>query len=123
MAGSFLVIDLLWIVLFVQSAYEDALGPIMRSSPNVASALVFYVGYIGGIYYLAVRPALGTLRFSTAVVNGAVLGALCYGTYALTSHALFEGWTATLVTIDTLWGASITALTAATGFTIRRRRS
>jgi uncharacterized membrane protein len=123
MAVAFLVIDIAWIVLFVSDAYEAALGSTLRESPSGAAAGLFYVGYIGGVYHFAVRPALASHHLSTALVNGALLGALTYGTYALTSYALFEGWIVSIVVADILWGGFLTAITAAVGYLMARGRA
>ena len=122
MTVAFFAIDIAWIVLFVSGAYADAFGPILKESPSAAAAGLFYVAYLGGIYYFAVRPALSSGRMSAALVSGALLGALCYGTYALTSYALFEGWVVSIVVADILWGAFLTAVTAAVGFLVARGR-
>jgi uncharacterized membrane protein len=122
MTVAFFAIDIAWIALFVSAAYEEAFGPMLKETPSAAAAGLFYAGYLGGIYYLAVRPALSSRRISTAIVAGAVLGALSYGTYALTNYALFEGWIVSIVVADILWGAFLTAATAGIGYLTARGR-
>ncbi|MEO0998933.1 MAG: DUF2177 family protein, partial [Pseudomonadota bacterium] len=80
----FLVVDIAWIVLVVRAEYEAVLGGLMQTSPSIVGAVLFYVGYILGTLYFAVRPALASGRVATAAMNGALLGALAYGTYTLT---------------------------------------
>jgi len=117
----FLVVDIAWISLYVRGEYDAALGPMLSETPGVGGALLFYVGYIAGILFFAVRPALADGRAKTALVNGALLGALAYGTYTLTNYAIFSAWTVTLVISDIAWGAFLTAVTAAAGYFAARR--
>jgi uncharacterized membrane protein len=117
----FLVVDIAWITFFVRAEYDATLGPLMRETPGVTAALLFYAGYIAGILYFAVRPAHARGHVNTALINGALLGALAYGTYTLTNYAIFSAWTVTLVVSDIAWGAFLTAITAASGYFASRR--
>ena len=116
----FLVIDIAWISLFLGGVYEAQLGSMMRPSPSVWAAAIFYVAYVGAILFLAVRPALAEQRMATAVLHGAVLGAIAYGTYTLTNYAIFAQWSVLLVVSDIGWGAFLTAISAATGYLAAR---
>lgn len=119
-AVSFLVIDLVWITFFVGDVYDAQLGEMMRDTPNGLAAGAFYVGYIAGIVYFAVRPAFHEARIGPAVLNGALLGALAYGTYTLTNYAIFTNWSLVLVLSDIAWGAFLTASCAAIGYLAAR---
>ena len=120
-AIAFLVIDLAWIGFFLGEVYEAQLGDMMRESPSGLAAAAFYVAYIGGILYFAVRPALDENRAGPALLNGALLGALAYGTYTLTNYAIFAQWSVTLVLSDIAWGAFLTAICAAIGYRFARQ--
>ncbi|MDJ0918001.1 MAG: DUF2177 family protein [Woeseiaceae bacterium] len=119
-AIAFLVIDLAWITLFLGDVYEVQLGNMMRETPDAMAAGVFYLGYIAGIVYIAIRPALEADRATPALVNGAVLGALAYGTYTLTNYAIFTQWSVTLVLSDIAWGTVLTASCAGIGYLAAR---
>jgi len=95
--------------------YEEHVGGLLRSSPELGAAAVFYLTYAGGIVYLAVLPALRSGGARTALLNGAVLGGVAYGTYAFTNYAMLEGWTVSLAAADVGWGIVLTAVTAACG--------
>jgi uncharacterized membrane protein len=112
----FLLIDIAWISLFLRDVYEAQLGPMMRPEASAAAAALFYVGYIGAILYFAVRPALAEERIVTAIVHGAALGALAYGTFTLTNYAIFSQWSVLLVVSDIGWGTFLTAISAAVGY-------
>lgn len=119
-AAAFLVIDLAWIAFFLGDVYDAQLGDMMREAPNGIAAGVFYVGYIAGILYFAVRPAFHEARIGPAILNGALLGAIAYGTYTLTNHAIFTSWSVVLVLSDIAWGAFLTASSAAIGYLAAR---
>ena len=116
----FIVVDLIWIVLVVLDVYEREIGELLSDSPNGQVAGIFYIGYIAGILLLASLPAVEKRSWKTAAINGAVVGAIAYGTYTVTNYTVLTGWTMTLVVTDILWGAFITALVALVGFIVAR---
>ena len=116
----FLVIDIAWISLFLGDVYEAQLGSMMRPGASAWAAALFYVGYLAAILFFAVRPALADKRVATAVLHGAVLGAVAYGTYTLTNYAIFSQWSVLLVVSDIGWGTFLTAITAAAGYLAAR---
>ena len=113
---SFLVVDAIWIAVFVQGYYKQAVGQLLLDSPNYASAGLFYLAYAVGVVILAVRPAIAAHQLKTALFNGAVLGAIAYGTFTLTNFSVLEGWTTGLVFSDIAWGTFLTALSAGCGY-------
>lgn len=112
----FLVLDLAWILLVVKPFYARQIGQLMRESPSMGAAGAFYLFYIAGVVALAVQPALAADSVRPALINGAILGAVAYGTYTVTNFAILQGWTTGLVWSDVLWGAFLTAASAAAGF-------
>ncbi len=122
-ATVFIVVDLIWIALVVLDLYEREIGDMLSDSPNGALAGVFYIGYLAGILLLASLPAVEKRSWKKAAINGAVLGALAYGTYTVTNYVVFTGWTMTLVVTDILWGAFITGLCAVVAYVVARPRS
>jgi uncharacterized membrane protein len=112
---AFLVLDAVWIWMFVRNFYDARIGDWMRDKPNMAVAGIFYLTYIAGVVYLAVRPGLAANSLATTLTHGAVVGALAYGTYTLTNYIILKDWTPGLVVTDIAWGAFLTALVAAAG--------
>ncbi len=53
----------------------------MRDGVNVAPAAVFYALYVSGLVYFAVLPALEQQSIAKALIAGALLGLVAYGTY------------------------------------------
>lgn len=119
-AFAFLVIDIAWISLVLRDVYQAQLGSMMRPDASVPAAALFYVGYIGAILYLAVRPALADRRIATAILHGAAIGAIGYGTFTLTNYAIFAQWSVLLVVSDIVWGTFLTAISAAAGYLAAR---
>lgn len=113
---AFLVVDVVWIGLVARKIYAAELGSLMRETPGVVAAGLFYVVYAAGIVHLAVQPSAAAGTIKIALVNGAVLGALAYGTFTVTNYAILKDWSVTLVISDVLWGIAITALSAAAGY-------
>jgi uncharacterized membrane protein len=115
-----LVLDAIWIAGFMQGLYEQEIPFMLKAEPNLLAALIFYAGYPLGAYWLAVKPALADGAARTAIINGAVLGAVAYGTFAVTNLAVLTGWTATLTIVDTIWGGFVTAVLSAAGYRVAR---
>ena len=109
-ALAFGVLDFLWLRWAAPNLYRPVIGSIMAEDFRKGAALAFYVIYIGGMVYFAVRPALADGQISTAVLNGAILGALCYATYDLTSQAVLKVWATHVSLADIAWGAFATAV-------------
>ena len=116
-----LILDAIWIGAVMGDLYQQELGDRLKASPDLVAALVFYLGYPLGALYLCVRPAVKDGSLRQAALSGAVLGAVAYGTFAVTNLSVLEGWSLTLTVVDCVWGACVTAATAAIGFTVARR--
>jgi uncharacterized membrane protein len=106
--GIFFAIDILWIGVIAKNLYREKLGFILSDKVNWAAAIIFYLIYIGGIIYFAVAPAIQAQSFSTAIINGVLLGMLCYATYDLTNMATIAKWPLSITIIDIIWGGFLT---------------
>lgn len=119
-AVSFGVLDALWLRWAGPNLYRPALGELLAPSFRVPPALVFYAFYIAGMVWFAVRPGIEQ-GVPHAVLNGALLGALCYATYDLTNQATMKVWPASITAIDIAWGAAATALASGlAAFAVRK---
>ena len=92
----------------------------MADEFRVAPAALFYVLYIAGMIWFAVRPGLES-GVGTALLNGALLGGLCYATYDLTNQATLKVWPSYITVADIAWGAFATGTTAAAATWITSR--
>lgn len=106
---SFGILDFLWLRWAGPNLYRPALGDILAAEFRMAPAVAFYLIYLAGMVWFAIRPGL-ELGVPYAVLNGALLGALCYATFDLTSQAIMKTWPVHVTLIDIAWGASATAL-------------
>lgn len=79
------------------------------------AAVLFYLVYMGGVLWFVMLPALRDDAPAQALVNGAVLGLVAYGTYELTSWAVMRDWHPAMVAVDMAWGTAVTALSAWAG--------
>lgn len=113
---TFLVVDAIWIALVVHSYYETQIGSLLRDTPNFVAALVFYLAYAFAVVVFAVKPALSSRRLVDALMLGALLGAIAYGTFTITNYAVLKDWTMGLVISDIAWGTFLTAVVAASGY-------
>ena len=108
-AGMFGLLDFFWLRWAGPALYRPALGDLLAPQFRTGPALVFYVAYIAGMVWFAIRPGLAE-GVPYAVLNGALLGALAYATYDLTNQATLRHWPVSVTLLDIAWGASATAL-------------
>lgn len=110
-AVAFAALDALWLGWAGPNFYRPRLGDLLADSFRMAPALVFYAAYVAAIVWFAVRPGL-TAGIGAAVLNGALLGAICYATYDLTNQATLRHWSTAVTVADIAWGAFATAAAA-----------
>lgn len=116
----FLAIDAVVLSTLMRPLFEAHLGDQLRDSPRLLPAAIFYLFYVAGVVWLVSWPALQSDAPLRALVNGAILGALAYGTYEFTSYAVMKNWSPVMVAVDTAWGAILTGGTAWAGVVIAR---
>ena len=66
-------------------------------------------------------PALNGGTWTTALVSGAILGAVAYGTYDMTNLATLKDWSIAVSGVDMAWGTVLTALAATAGYVATRQ--
>ncbi len=113
--AAFAIIDAIVLTTVMKPLFERHVGELLQSPINFAPAAVFYLFYIAGIVWLVSLPALRDGSIMQAALNGAILGAMAYGTYEFTNMATLKGWSWTMVAVDTSWGAILTGAVAALG--------
>lgn len=107
------VLDALWLRWAGPNLYRPVIGEIMAAQFRVAPAAAFYLLYLAGMVWFAVRPGIESGQVSTALINGALLGGLCYATFDLTSQAVMKVWSTQISVMDIAWGAFATAIASA----------
>lgn len=108
----FLIADGLWLGIVGPRVYRPRIGAILRDSPLVAPAAVFYLLYVAGLVYFAVAGNLVGGTVLAGARDGALFGFSCYLTFNATSLALIRGYDRTIAVLDTGWGAVLGALVA-----------
>ncbi len=114
-AATFFVLDMIWLAGLAKGFYFGRLAGYVRDRADVVVAGCFYLGYIAGVVFFAVAPAVREGSVATAGVYGALLGLLCYGTYDLTNLATLKNWPRDLAIVDMIWGTFLTAAAAVAG--------
>lgn len=109
----FFVIDFIWLSLAGPTIYKREIGQLLLDQPNLLVAAGFYLFYVVGLVVLVTAPANGDVV--RAMLMGAVLGFVAYGTYDLTNLSTMRGFTPTIAVIDMAWGTFLTAVSAAAG--------
>ena len=102
-----LVLDFLWLGLFMGGKYKTQIRSIQGSDMKVRPVLIILA------YALMI---LGLTRFVLPNVNndanllqnslkyGAVFGLILFGVYDFTAGAVLSGWNIQLACVDILWG-------------------
>lgn len=106
-------LDAVWLSWAGANLYRPLIGEIMAEEFNVGAAAAFYFIYLAGMVWFAIRPGLDVGKASTALLNGILLGVLCYATFDLTSQAVFKVWATQISVMDIAWGAFATGTTSA----------
>ena len=112
----FFGLDYLWLSRVAIGFYRRHIGDLLLATPNFAAAGLFYLVYVAGIVYFAVMPAVAGGGWLTALVGGAFLGLIAYGTYDMTNLATLKVWSLSVSLVDMAWGTVLTATAATAGY-------
>lgn len=108
--------DFIWLSRMTSAFYRPRMGSLLLDQPNLAAAGLFYLVYVAGVVHLAVVPAVNSGSWTTALVSGAILGLVAYGTYDMTNLATLKNWSLSLSAVDMAWGTVLTAVAASGGY-------
>ena len=114
----FLCLDMIGIRYLVYPVFEKHVGDLLASPLRMVPSAVFYLFYVAGILWLVSLPALKESAPLQALVAGALLGAMCYGTYEFTNYATLDRWSFEQVLVDGLWGTFLTGFAAWAGVAV-----
>lgn len=114
-ATVFLAADAVMLRTVMKPLFVKHLGDAVLDSPRLGAAVVFYLFYVAGALWLVSLPALRDGDPAQALINGAILGALAYGTYEFTSYAVMRDWSLEQVIVDGLWGTVLTGISVWAG--------
>jgi uncharacterized membrane protein len=117
----FLALDFLGLSFLIKPVFARDIGPLLLDSFRLVPAFVFYAFYVGVLLYFVSVPALSEDKSLMWVLfNGALIGALGYGTYEFTNLATLKDWTPQMVATDFTWGVVLTGVSATTGVWLTR---
>lgn len=107
------LLDAMWLRWASGNLYRPVIGEIMAEDFDMVAAGAFYLIYLAGMVWFAIRPGVAGGSVPVALLNGVLLGALCYATFDLTSQAVFKVWATRISLFDIAWGAFATGTTSA----------
>lgn len=116
----FLIADAIMLKFVLKPFFDGYLGDWLLEDIRILPAVVFYLFYVAGLLWFVSVPALRSGFPAHALVGGALLGALAYGTYEFTNFATLKSWSINMVMLDVLWGAVLTGLSAFGGVIIAK---
>ncbi|MBT8416392.1 MAG: DUF2177 family protein [Silicimonas sp.] len=114
-AAIFLILDAIMLNTVIAPLFRQYLGDAILDSPRIGPAAAFYLFYVAGLLILVSYPALKDGDVIRALWQGALLGAVAYGTYEWTNYATLRAWTPSMVFTDWAWGTVLTGVSAAGG--------
>ena len=109
------VIDLVWLNVISKSIYQQGIGHLMAAEPNLICAGLFYLVYVLGLLWFAIRPNYTLIGIKHVFVAGALVGFLVYASYDLTNLALLKDWPLGLSIMDISWGTLLSGISASVG--------
>jgi uncharacterized membrane protein len=119
-AALFLAIDAVMLRMVMKPLFSQYLGEALLDSPRLGPAALFYLFYVFGLLVLVSVPAMNDGDAFRALWQGALLGAVAYGTYEMTNFATLKDWHWQMVATDWAWGTVLTGGTAWLGVVITR---
>ncbi|MDB5525000.1 MAG: putative transrane protein [Rhizobium sp.] len=109
---AFVAIDFIWLSSMANVLYRPTMGDMLAAQFRVAPAVIFYLIFVAGLTFFAVRPAIAEGSIGTALAYGAAIGFVAYATYDLTNQATLKNWSTTLTIADLIWGSALSAAAA-----------
>jgi uncharacterized membrane protein len=122
-AGVMLTLDLVWLGLVSPPLYRSTIGPLMRSSPDLVAAALFYAIYLIGVNEFVIRAVPRGTPLAKVAARGALFGLVAYATFDLTAQAVLAGWSPLVTAVDMAWGTLLTATVAAVTHAAAGRRA
>jgi uncharacterized membrane protein len=113
-------LDFLWLGTIAQKLYQQEIGGLLLARPRMDAAVAFYVIYLTGLIFFAVRPGLDAASLAKAVGYAALFGFVAYATYDLTNLATLKGFSAKVVVADLVWGVVVSSAASAAAFLAAR---
>lgn len=109
--AAFLVVDAVWIIAFAGPLYQKKIGHLLADSVNWIAAVIFYLMFIAGLVFFAVRPVIkNEIPAASGLFKSVIFGLMTYGTFSLTNLALIDTWPVSMAIVDMIWGMTVSVL-------------
>jgi uncharacterized membrane protein len=109
---AFVAIDFVWLSTMASVLYKPTLGDMLAPQFRPVPAVLFYLVYVVGLVFFAIRPGLLASDIKAALFYGAAFGFFAYATYDLTNQATLKNWSTTLTVADLVWGSFVSSAAA-----------
>ena len=119
-ATVFLLLDAVMLKTVMKPLFEQHIGDWLLDEIRMRPAIAFYLFYVAGVLWFVSLPALRSGMPVNALIGGAILGAMAYGTYEFTNYATLQDWSLQMVAADVTWGAFLTGFSAWVGVSVTR---
>ncbi len=116
----FFAIDMVWLGVVARNFYQNQLGHLL-GPVNWTAAIIFYLLFLVGLMIFVTVPAIEKQSLMHALIFGALFGFFTYATYDLTNLATLKDWPLTVVIVDIIWGAVLSASVAGATYLIASR--
>jgi uncharacterized membrane protein len=115
------VLDVLWLGVIAREFYERQLGHLMGPDLRWPAAFLFYLIYTAALITFVVWPALRRSSVKHALKRGAFFGLAAYAAFDLTGVAMLKDFHTGFALVDLAWGALLSALVSAAGYSFAQR--
>lgn len=107
---TFGALDAAWIAGVAKNIYDSKIPHLMSDTIQAAPAGIFYAGYLIGVVHLVVQPNNPERTSLQRFRDGAILGALAYGTWGFTGASVLKDFPLSVEISDCAWGAALTGI-------------
>ena len=111
----FLGLDALMLKNVMRPVFETRISDLLLEDLRLLPAAIFYLFYVGGVVWFVSLPSLRENAPGQALLSGALIGAMAYGTYEFTSYAVMRDWSLQMVITDGIWGTVLTGVSVWVG--------
>ena len=108
--STLLVLDIVWISLFMKSRYEIMIKNIQGSnmSTKIVYAFIAYMLMIIGLnHFVLPRIDVNNVSIQDCLLYGFLFGIVLYGVYDFTIGAVLKKWDMKLAVTDVFWGGLV----------------
>ncbi len=108
--STLLVLDILWISLFMGSRYKIMIKDIQGSSmtTNILYAFIAYTLMVIGLnHFVLPNIDVNNVSLQDCLSYGFIFGIVLYGVYDFTIGAVLKKWDMKLAVTDVLWGGFV----------------